>query len=178
MASAEIIEIDGEPCILGVVADITERKQAERTLQEIGGRLLTAQEEERRRIATELLDDIGQDVALLAIRIQHPQDVNAETPALLEEFSDLTRDIVGKISRLSHQLHSSELDFLGLGIALEVLCRRFKDQYGIETHCTCQNVPPKLDTNFSLCFYRVAQAALDNVVKHRPIGSGGIGIDR
>jgi PAS domain S-box-containing protein len=166
LASAEIIEIDGEPCMLGVVADITERKQAERTLQEIGGRLLTAQEEERRRIATELLDDIGQDVALLAIRIQHSQHGNPEAPALLEEFSDLTREIVSKISRLSHQLHSSELDFLGLGIALEVLCRRFKDQYGIETHCTCQDVPPKLDSNYSLCFYRVAQAALDNVVKH------------
>ena len=166
LASAEIIEIDGEPCTLGVVADITERKQAERTLQEIGGRLLTAQEEERRKIATELLDDIGQDVALLAIRIQHSQRGNPEAPALLEEFSDLTRDIIGKISSLSHQLHASELDFLGLGIAVEVLCRRFKDQYGIETHCTCQNVPPKLDSNFSLCFYRVAQAALDNVVKH------------
>ena len=166
LASAEIIEIDGEPCTLGVVADITERKQAERTLREIGGRLLTAQEQERRKIATELLDDIGQDVALLAIRIQHSQHENPEAPALLEGFSDLTRDIIGKISRLSHQLHASELDFLGLGIAVEVLCRRFKDQYGIETHCTCQNVPPKLDSNFSLCFYRVAQEALDNVVKH------------
>jgi len=166
LASAEMIEIDGEPCVLGVIADITERKQAERTLQELSGRLLTAQEEERRRIATELLDDIGQDVALLAIRIQHSQEESSRPETLLDEFSDLTRDIVSKISRLSHQLHASELDFLGLSIAIEVLCRRVKDQLGIETHCTCQNVPPKLETNFALCFYRVAQEALDNVVKH------------
>jgi signal transduction histidine kinase len=71
-----------------------------------------------------------------------------------------------EVSKLSHRLHSSELDFLGLSAAAERLCRDFANQYGIDLDYQIRNVPPRLDSAKSLCFYRILQESLQNVAKH------------
>jgi signal transduction histidine kinase len=70
------------------------------------------------------------------------------------------------VSKLSHRLHSSELDFLGLSVAAERLCRDFANQYSIDLDYQIKNVPPRLDGAKSLCFYRILQESLQNVAKH------------
>lgn len=109
--------------VVGIAANITDRKRAEQAVLDLSGRLLNAQEEERCRVARELHDDIGQDLAVLALQIQQLASRN-----LKAQTADLQASIDGiatKVSRLAHQLHSSRLDYLGLGDATETFCREF-----------------------------------------------------
>jgi signal transduction histidine kinase len=70
------------------------------------------------------------------------------------------------VSRLSHQLHSSELEYLGLSVAITKLCREFSDQYSIKLICECRNIPTKLNNDVALTFLRVVQESLHNIAKH------------
>jgi PAS domain S-box-containing protein len=156
--------------VVGMVIDITEARQAERTLSELSGRLITSQEEERRRVARELHDNIGQEIALLAVQAQRIDSGVSETEHTthsdVHELYKRIKEIAAKVSNLSHRLHSSELEFLGLAVAVERLCRDFGRQYGIDVNHQIQTLPRHLDGGISLCFYRLVQEALQNVVKH------------
>ncbi len=150
--------------VVGIAANITDRKRAEQTVLELSGRLLNAQEEERRRVARELHDDIGQDLAVLALQIQQLARRNLKT-----QTADLQASIDGistKISRLAHQLHSSRLEYLGLGDATETFCREFSRQFALKVECVCHDVPRHVSPSMALAFHRVLQEALRNVVKH------------
>jgi signal transduction histidine kinase len=70
------------------------------------------------------------------------------------------------VSNLSHQLHSSELELLGLSAAVNGLCREFSDQYHIQVDCACSGIPNDLDNDVALGLFRVTQEALHNVAKH------------
>jgi signal transduction histidine kinase len=76
------------------------------------------------------------------------------------------KEIGNKVSRLSHRLHSSELEYLGLTVAVNSLCREFSEQFHITIECSCRGVPDHLDGNIALGCLRVIQEALHNVVKH------------
>ena len=133
LLSAEVVEFDGQPCVLTVAEDISERKQAELDRTELSRRLMTAQEAERRRIARELHDGIGQSLALLGIQLQRaglPSASGKKNPGVAELCAKV-KEIGTQVSRLSHQLHSSELEFLGLAIAVKSLCREFSEQFRI-----------------------------------------------
>jgi len=139
-------------------------------LRELSGRLITSQEEERRRIARELHDHIGQEAALICVQAQRlDSGVADEEHTTRSDAHELYRKIkvlTSDISKLSHRLHSSELSFLGLPAAAERLCREFANQYGIDVDYQPKSLPATLDTAKSLCLYRVLQEALQNVVKH------------
>jgi PAS domain S-box-containing protein len=156
--------------IVGITADVTEARETERALRELSGRLISSQEEERRRVARELHDNIGQDLALLAAQSQRVDSGTSQQEGTLQsdahEIHKRVKDIALKVSQLSHRLHSSELDFLGLGVAVERLCRDFDRQYGIDVDFDAKNLPQNLDGPVALCFYRVTQEALQNVAKH------------
>ena len=162
--------------VVGIAANITERKRAEQVVLELGGRLLNAQEEERRRIARELHDNIGQELALLAVQIQRSSQANR--PSQISDLYDKVKEVGTKVSRLSHQLHSSELEFLGLGVAAEGFCRDFSQQYSVEVRCTCRDVPRHLDPAIALSFYRILQEALHNVAKHSRAALVTVGLAR
>ena len=156
--------------VVGITADVTKARESERALRELSGRLITSQEEERRRVARELHDNIGQDLALLAAQSQRVEAGTSQREDTLQsdahEIDKRVKEISAKVSRLSHRLHSSELDYLGLSAAVERLCRDFDRQYGIDVDYVAKNLPQHLDSTVALCFYRVIQEALQNVGKH------------
>ena len=165
------------PLVIIMVTDITERKAAEeklrstqRELQQLTARLIQAQEDERQRIARELHDDIGQRLSLLKIGMDifaqelplHLTKEHAQLSELLTEADELATDVHG----LSHQLHSGKLRTLGLRAALRELCSQVARQHHLEVELTTDDSLSDVPEEVALCFYRVAQEALSNAVKH------------
>ncbi len=155
---------------IGCCLDIHDRKALSLERIELARRLMSAQEAERARIARELHDGIGQEIALLGIQMQRAlvstsPDQEAQTPEI-QQFSSKLAAIGVHVGRLSHQLHSSELEFLGLTVAVTKLCREFSEESPIKVICNCSNIPPKLDNDVALTFLRLVQESLHNVAKH------------
>jgi PAS domain S-box-containing protein len=155
---------------IGSCIDITDLKRAEEALSTVSRRLIDAQEEERTRIARELHDDISQRIALQALNLESLKEALPASATELErgigevqdQISDLARDIEG----LSHRLHSSKLDYLGLEVAAAGFCKEVSERQGVEIDFNCENVPKRLSQEISLCLFRVMQEALQNAIKH------------
>ncbi len=150
--------------------EISQRKQTERELQNLSGRLISAQEEERSRISRELHDDLNQKLALLAVRLQQLGQKPARAAASLrKEVRDLwslTRELSSDVHSLSQRLHPSQLEHVGLARALRRLCRDFSKQSNMEISFKHGQVPRSVPQEIFLCLYRIAQEALHNVVRH------------
>jgi len=153
----------------GFITDISERKQAEEALRDLSGRLITAQEEERRRIARELHDDVNQRMAVLSIEIDQ---LGRELPGsrkALEQYRKLqlhAQEISTDIHRLSYQLHPSKLDHLGLSPAVKSLCRELSENGSLDVAFQERGVPTDLPQDITLCLFRVAQESLRNSARH------------
>ena len=170
LVSGELIEVGGEPCVVSVAADITERKRAEEVLSTVSRRLIEAQEEERTRLARELHDDISQRLALLALKLQVLQE---SPPASVDEIrhaiteaSKETEGLGTDVQALSHRLHSSKLEYLGLPSAAGGFCRELSDRLGMKIAFHSESIPKDLPKEISLCLFRVLQEALQNAIKH------------
>jgi PAS domain S-box-containing protein len=164
-------ESDGIFCgYIGSCIDITDRKLTEEALEDLSGRLITAQEEERSRIARELHDDFSQRLALQCIDIEQLR--NKLPPSEVEERARLLKMLKGTkamsadIRSLSHQLHSSKLDLVGLVPALTGLCEEMSAKHKIEIEFTQRDACSEIPKDVALCLFRIAQEALSNVVKH------------
>ena len=165
----------GPARLLAMLEDITERKiseqklsEAQRSLVELTNRLIHVQDEERRLMARELHDDVGQRLSLLMMQLERiTRKLPTASPErrtlkhTLTALDELTRDV----HELSHQLHSSKLLYIGLKPALRELCRQFATQHGTEVFEKLEDIP-ELPANVQFCLYRVAQEALNNVGKH------------
>jgi len=155
---------------VGSCIDITDRKTSEEALHVLTGRLITAQEAERARIARELHDDFSQRLALLGIGLGQlwkklsPNEIEQRENAL--EMLRATKEMSSDLHTLSHQLHSSKLEHVGLVPALHGLCREISEKYKIEIHFSENEGPVNVPKDVALCMFRVAQEALANVVKH------------
>jgi PAS domain S-box-containing protein len=150
--------------------DITERKRHEQAIHDLSGSLINAQEQERSRIARELHDDINQQVAMLAIEIQQlentfPED-SLEARQKIRALWSKTHALSTDIQHLSHQLHSSKLEHLGIIAALRGLCDEFSQQHKIKAEFQFRQVSQGIDSNITLSLFRVAQESLRNVAKH------------
>ena len=165
------IESDGTFCgYIGSCVDITERKLNAESLEDLSGRLIAAQEEERGRIARELHDDFSQRLALLGIGLsrlwkKRPESEEEER-ILVRELWTRSQEISSDVHRLSHQLHSSKLQHVGLVPALMGLCEEIGEKYGIQVQFVDRGVASEIPKDVALCFFRVTQEALSNVVKH------------
>ena len=170
LGSAELIDVHGEPCALSVIADITERKQAEESMASFGRRLIEAQETERTRIARELHDDINQRVAMVAISLKMAKDglpnSEAKTGRILDEAGQMVSELETDVQALSHRLHSSKLEYLGLEAATSGFCREFAERQNVKVDLHCEGIPEELSSEVSLCLFRVLQEALHNAAKH------------
>ena len=160
----------GEELVGAVVAfvDITEKRLAEAALANVSVRLIEAHEQERTRIARELHDDIVQRLALFAIKLQQLQttDLPPEVRSQLGDLWKQTTEIATDTQYLSHELHSSRLQYLGLAAAMKSFCREFGEQQKLEIDFQTHNLPSSLSADISLCFFRVLQEALHNSAKH------------
>jgi PAS domain S-box-containing protein len=166
-----VVREDGKPkTIRGFMIDITGRRQTEEALRELGGRLINAQEEERRRIARELHDDLNQRMALLSIELEQlGQKIPQRQSDLRKGVHDLwtkAREISMEIHRLSYQLHPSKLDHLGLATALKSFCGELSASQELKIEFFYQGFPATLPKDVTLCLFRIAQESLRNVIKH------------
>ena len=160
----------GEPrYFVGEVLDVTQRKLAEEVLSNVSRRLIQAHEEERSRIARELHDDVNQRIALLAGNLQCVKEgLSSEGAASrgIEQAYQLAVDLGHDIQALSHRLHSSKLEYLGLVTAAASFCKELSARQEIEVDFHSQGVPRELPQEIALCLFRVLQEALQNAIKH------------
>jgi PAS domain S-box-containing protein len=154
---------------IGSCLDITDRKLAEDTLASVGRRLIEAHEEERTWIARELHDDIVQRVALVAVELEryckHTQAKTGSQDHIREahrRLSELGKDI----QALSHRLHSSKLEYLGLVGAAKSFCRELSEQRNVRIEFKHSDLPAAVPKEVSLCLFRILQEALQNAVRH------------
>jgi PAS domain S-box-containing protein len=163
---------------IGSCIDVTERKRAEEVLSGVSRRLIEAQEQERTRIARELHDDIGQRLALLTIKLEQLQQNSPDLPAELHghmgELRMQTSEIARDVQSMSHELHSSKLEYLGIANAMKAFCHEFSDQQNVEVVFAHDEVPRTLPQEISLCLFRVLQEALQNAVKHSGVRHFGV----
>jgi PAS domain S-box-containing protein len=163
--------------VLASIIDLTARRQGEdrlresqRELQLLTGRLLEAQEVERRRIARELHDDLNQGLALLSVEMDLLADSGPDSPIAnsdrLRELSAQIKVMSSAVHDLSHQLHPSKLEQLGLVGAVRGLCRELSQRHGLDVKFTHYPEPGAMSQDAALCLYRIVQEALQNVVKH------------
>ncbi len=143
-----------------------ERRQTEDTLQRLSRRLLEAQENERRAIARELHDELGQALQALKINLQTVQRFPKESAQRLADSIEIVDHTLQQVRNLSLDLRPSLLDDLGLAAALEWYVERQEQRTGVASHFTA--APPDLhaDPTVETACFRVAQEALTNVVRH------------
>jgi PAS domain S-box-containing protein len=155
---------------IGSCLDVTEAKLAEEALANMGRKLIEAHEEERTWIARELHDDINQRIALLAVELeQWSQNLPPTEGVLRYHMAHLRQRIfvLGKdIQALSHRLHSSKLDYLGIASAANSFCRELSEQQKLEIDFKHAGIPGSLPKEISLCLFRVLQESLQNAAKH------------
>jgi signal transduction histidine kinase len=165
--------------VLVSIMDITARKRAEQELEELAGRLIHAQEQERSRIGRELHDHISQMLGVLTIKIDQSR-ADAATPAnlaaALDDLRRNTADLTDDVHRLSHRLHSSTLDYLGLVPALQKLATEFSQRHRIAIDFAHSELPPALPAEVALCLFRVTEESLTNIAKHSQAVSARVAV--
>ena len=163
---------------VGSAADITDQKLAQEALEKIGGKLIEAQEEERSRIARELHDDICQRLALLSMELEQANrgSNGLGSSPKIEEIRRHCAQIAGDVQALSHKLHSSKLEYLGLAAAIRSFCREFSQQHDVNVQFADESVPSFLPRDISLSLFRVTQEAVQNAFKHSGARQFSVGL--
>lgn len=145
-----------------------ERKRAEDAAHELSGRLIRAQEEERSRLARELHDDVTQRLALLAIDAGREERhlAGAAGGAAMRSMRDGLARLSEDVHALSHRLHPSILEDLGLVEALKAECERFSRICVVHVDASDRFIPDRIPRDVALCLFRIAQEALNNITRH------------
>jgi len=146
---------------------IAERSSSEQALRETRIKLVDAQEQEHHRIARELHDGIVQQLTLVGLSVnQFRSDCTASERPALDKLYDEISDVSNATRDLSHELHPFALEYLGLVGALKKLCRDTGSKSTLTISFSEKDVPSRLPSDVSHCLFRVAQEALQNIVKH------------
>src|SRR5262245_642643 len=173
-----------------VFAAALARRRAERAaresaahIRELAGRLMTSQEEERRRIARELHDGVSQDLAALSIALNALEDGLPEgtPPERRQEVIRLQDRIVAlseAVRHLSHELHPGILQYAGLAVALRSHCRDFEREHGIKVSLREGDDLGTIPSDVALCLYRVTQESLKNAARHAKPSQGSLDLAR
>jgi len=154
--------------IAGLLLQRVRRRRAEQEAQHLGGRILTAQEDERRRLAREMHDDVTQRLAALAIDAAKAQAGAGDAPigAVIEAIRHRLVKLCDDVHALSYRLHPSMIEDLGLVPALRAECNRVARHETLAVDFDPSPLPRDVPPNIAICLYRVAQEALRNVVRH------------
>ncbi len=145
-------------------------KRARQAQEHLSGLLINAQELERSRLAAEIHDDFSQRLAVLSFGLETAAERISESmpetdlqmQALLQSASQLGEDM----HTLSHRLHSSTLEGLGIVAGVGSFCQEFNVQHGAQVAFSHRNLPPSVSPEVALCLFRIVQEGLRNVQKH------------
>jgi len=155
--------------ILILAEDITRRKQMEEAISGMSRKMIDSQEQERARIARELHDDVSQQLALLAVeldqwgqRSSHDSDLHDHIQNARQRIIEIGQDV----QNLSHQLHSSKLEYLGLVAAARSFSKEISEKNSVRVEFREDGVPRTLSNEISLALFRILQQALHNAVAH------------
>src|SRR5262249_39694484 len=169
-ASISQIESRGQKLYTAILRDISRRKDLEEALRHVSGRLISVQDEERRRVARELHDGVNQQLAILCIELQQlGQTIPKRQSALHLRIQSLTADaqeISSEIRRLAYRLHPSKLDHLGLLAAVQSMCDELSERQDLKIEFRHSGFPAVLPRNITLCLFRIVQESLHNVIIH------------
>jgi PAS domain S-box-containing protein len=155
-----------------IARDISERQRTEQVLRgaELSGRLLTMQDQERRRIARELHDGLGQLLAAINMNVgrvmKEKANLSPATARCVEENSRLVDQALTEIRTLSYLLHPPMLDELGLASALKSYTQGFAERSKINVDLELTSDLGQLPKDHELCLFRIAQECLTNVHRH------------
>ncbi|MDQ3812526.1 MAG: PAS domain S-box protein [Armatimonadota bacterium] len=156
--------------LLGSAQDVTELKQAEAARQELLRRVVTAQEEERRRIARELHDQMGQSLAALLLGLKSLPEPNQFPPAAAQrvrELQEITQQLMQQARQLALDLRPEALDGLGLASAVDRYTQEWSRASGVPVDCHSRGFRKKrLPAPIETTVYRAVQEALTNVLRH------------
>jgi signal transduction histidine kinase len=150
-----------------LAAVIADRRRTEQSLRDTSGKLIDAQEQERHHIARELHDDIGQRLTLVELGLENAQDdCDSSLKPRLSELHNQVREISRAAHEMSHGLHPSHLEHLGVVPAIRRLCQDVGREKSVDIHFIAEGLPERLPAPIALCLYRVTQEALQNIVRH------------
>ena len=170
LMSAERIELAGEPCMLSMAQDITDRKRAEENLRVMSKRVLDAQDDERRRIARELHDSTAQQLVAMTMNLEMLEDAlpgkNRGVRKLLRDSLALAKQCAREVRTISYLLHPPLLDQLGLTPALRSYIDGFSKRSGILVTVDEEEGLGRFPTEVELALFRVVQESLANVHRH------------
>ena len=177
LISAELTEIDGEPVVIGMIIDITDRKGMEtelmrsrEQLRSLSARLQQIREEERIRIARELHDELGGFLTVLKLDLASlAREAATRSPAFQEKLESMSTKIVaaiGAVRRICSDLRPSLLDNIGLTAAIEWQVQECQMKTGLRCAVSSTVDDWNLDPDRATAAFRVLQEALTNVVRH------------
>jgi PAS domain S-box-containing protein len=153
------------PILQATMIDISEWKRAEETLSGMTRKLIEAQEQERARIGRELHDDVNQRLAMLAVELEQLQDNPSEVHSRVQELRQQTTELSNDVQALSHDLHSSKLEYLGVVAGIKSWCKEFAERQRMEIDFK-SDVPTAVPLEIGRSLFRVLQEALHNAIKH------------
>jgi signal transduction histidine kinase len=158
--------------LLILSAAMVEAQGTQESLRRMGVRLIETQEQERRRIARELHDDLGQELALLQTNLGGLIEESDELlKPTLTELSNSLLHVATSAREISHGLYPSQLEYVGLAAAVARLCDEVRRGKHLSINVAVGNLPKQLHPSVSLCLYRVAQEALHNIISHSRAGN-------
>jgi signal transduction histidine kinase len=159
-------------CVVGVPlmflsAVMAETRRTQELLRRVSGSLIQAQEQERHRIARELHDGLGQELAFVKVTLDTLiEKSGASLKSQLTRVSNQVSAIADSTHELSHALYPTTLEYLGLQKALKILCDEAQQGKDLSIRLTIENLPEELDRLTSLSLYRIAQESLHNIIRH------------
>ena len=163
------IGFEGHVRLLAVAVDATARRKSEHTLAQLSGRLLQMQDEERRRIARELHDTTGQNLAALNINLSlllSTPGLDRQARETIEESIALNDASIREIRTLSYLLHPPLLDELGLVSALRAYSEGYAERTGLAIELDLPALMPRLPQAIEIALFRIVQEGLTNIHRH------------
>jgi PAS domain S-box-containing protein len=151
---------------LEINTDITSRKRAEHAARSLSGRILTLQDEERRRIARDLHDSLGQYLAALKMNLDGLPVNNAELAKIVSDCIGLVSTCLAETRTISHLLHPPLLDEAGLASAARLFVDEFSRRSGIAVSFELSPESMRLPSDIEIALFRAVQEALTNVHRH------------
>jgi signal transduction histidine kinase len=146
----------------------------------LAGRLLSAQEEERRLLARELHDDLSQRLAIISIGIGKLERLSGSVPdevvAQLKEIRERVIDLSSDVHDISRQLHPSIIEDLGLDRAIQSECASFTQREGIRVHYKSEDVPAAIPIDTAVCLFRVVQEGMRNIARHAKVKEADVSL--